>query len=206
MRRRLSLLLLVLLSAAPVALAAQGVVMPEKPLDPPHAAVRDGYLVLRDSLAGVTASIARLQRDLAQSSAYVLASRSGVLQERCSAALRTLPGTRKAFLDSPLMVKVPSVDRTALREKFESLASSLNNCQRRFTAWSNRSKSAELRGYGVPTALETGRAIHRYEAAANDVLRAIGIRLRPLGAGHNPLAGKLDSPDQPTVDRDSGTP
>ncbi len=199
-------LLLLGLLALPVPLSAQAIALPEKPLDPPHAAVRDGYLILRDSLAGVTASIARLQRDLSQSSSYVLSSRARILQERCGAASRTLPSTRESFLRSPLMDSVPEPQRLMLRRHMDALETSLKACQQKFTAWTDRDKSEELRGYGVSTALKTADAIHRYDASANDVLRAINIRLRPLGAGPNPLAGGLDSPKRRSTREDSGRP
>lgn len=181
-----------LLLILPVSLSAQGVILPEGPLDPAHATVRDGYMVLRDSLSAVMASVARLERDLSHSSPYVLASRASRLQERCSAALRTLPLTRKAFLESPLMDSVPMPQRKQLGGSLRNLETSLAGCDSQFMAWSDRSKTEELRGYGVATGLKTADAIHAYDASANDVLRLIHIRLRPLGAGPSPLAGSVE--------------
>ena len=174
--------------------------MPERPLDSAHAGVRDGYLLLRDSLTAVMASVARLERDLSHSSSYVLASRASTLQERCAAAMRMMPAARKAMLDSPLMDSLAAAQRKTLGERMRKLETSLNSCESQFAAWSDRSKSEELRGYGVATGLRTVDAIHAYDASASAALSQIKIHLRPLGAGLSPLAGSPENvrPRQPT--------
>ena len=60
--KRLFLSLLVL-TAAPLTLHAQTVIVPAKPLDAPRARVRSTLLMVRDSLITVNGATALLQRD-----------------------------------------------------------------------------------------------------------------------------------------------
>ena len=89
-----TLFLLALMSAAPLALDAQGIVIPSSRLDGSRVRARDALLVLRDSLMTISGAAASLQRDFRRTSGAVLSARARELSSACARSARTIDPAR----------------------------------------------------------------------------------------------------------------
>jgi hypothetical protein len=171
-------------------LAAQGmVVRPEPPLDAGRAALRDALLQLRDSLASIDAAASRLQRDYRQASTVLLISRARVMREACARSVRNLPPTRQAVLAA----NAPDEQRLRRRDEMvgalQQLQKALARCEREFAVMSRLGEGERVRGYGNDRATQAQAALRQYERVLGTFLRAMNIKVTPLGAKPSPVAG-----------------
>jgi len=175
------------LSAAPLS-AQASVVMPRR-LAPEQEAVKREYLRFRDTLNLVEAASARLVRDMGRTSDAAMSARARTVQAGCVASL--------AMYDSAL-VRITALnpdnpktqrDRKHLLEAFSELNQSLKECDESFGRMAKPENIEELRGYGMSRGTRLRAGIHRFNGAARGYLTSVGIEVRPIGAGANPLAG-----------------
>lgn len=184
-----TLFLLTLLTAAPLALDAQGVVMPSSRLDGARVRVRDALLVLRDSLMTINGAAASLQRDFRRTSGAVLTARARELSSACARSVRTIGPTKQAVAAAQATMPGPVRSRDALVRSLDSLSTQLNRCVTEFSAMAAPDKAEEVRGYGIRRAEPILKALGDYDHAATVFFVSWGIEVRPLGAHPDPLAG-----------------
>lgn len=174
-------------AASPIA-AQSSVVMPER-LSPEQLSVRNAYLVLRDSLHAVEAGGARLVRDKRGSSDASLSSRARVISRGCVASLGLIDSARVRMMaiesDNPRVRE----RRSNLSDSFTELAAGLGKCQTEFTRLADPANVEELRGYGFGRAEAIREIIQHFNKMSVEYLRILGIEIRPIGSGANPLAG-----------------
>jgi hypothetical protein len=172
---------------APALLAQGSIVAPER-LDPERAIVRSRVLLLRDSLITVDGAAASMQRDFRQASTSALESRARVMRDACSRSLRTLPATREAIAKFNVEPRIKYLQRDALGA-IERLQASLALCETEFGAMAVRGKGEEVRDYGNRRAETVLASLRHYDGALQNLLTALQINIRPLGAGKSALAG-----------------
>ncbi|MGH7657968.1 MAG: hypothetical protein ACREL6_07020 [Gemmatimonadales bacterium] len=183
------LIVCAILMATASPLAAQAsVVMPER-LSPEQVSVRNAYLVLRDSLHAVEAGGARLVRDKRGSSDASLSSRARVISRGCTAALGLVDSTRVRMMTIESAQPRVMERRSSLSSSFTELAAGLGKCQAEFTRLAEPANVEELRGYGFGRAEAIREIIQHFNKMSWEYLRILGIEVRPIGAGANPLAG-----------------
>jgi septal ring factor EnvC (AmiA/AmiB activator) len=187
--RRFALVALLVTGAAPALGAQAAMVVPEKPLDSERARLRDTVYVMRDTLAAVNASIARLQRDFRTASTPVLVSRARTLTADCAAARRRIPATRSAIAAAPIKSKLVLDQQKRTTTELARLETELDRCVTEFGRLSTPAKGEEVRGYGNRKAAPIQTQIRRYDEAVTGFFSALEIPHRPLGARRNPLAG-----------------
>ena len=163
------------------------VVRPEQPLSPEQIVVRDGYLLLRDSLHAIDAATARLQRDMRSTSDITLAERAKAVRDACTRSSRTLPAAKEAVLS--MVARVPAGRAATLRRKFDSLATTLAGCTSEFGGWTTPDKGGAIRGYGVNRALAVQAVLRDYDHEATNYLRIIGIKVRTPAGSPSPAPG-----------------
>ncbi|MGE0351869.1 MAG: hypothetical protein AB7Q69_01410 [Gemmatimonadales bacterium] len=178
--------------AFPAAASAQGVVGPERKLDPARAQVRDGVLLLRDSLVTIGAASARLQRDMDHASDQVLQVRSRLMSEACARSARAMAAARGDILSYD--TSKSRTQRVQLERQMNDLRATLDQCESQFGGWSKPGGGEDVRGYAVSRALRVQESVRLYEGTVDSYLKSIGIRIRPLGAGPSPLAGSVREP------------
>ena len=179
--------LLTMLGAQP--LSAQIVVQPEAPLDSARASLRDALLVLRDSLGTIDAAAARLQRDYREASGPSLLSRARVMRDACARSVRTLPSTRSAIHKAELSGVHRRRHRAELVSALDTLRGVLTRCEKDFAAMSQPDQAETVRGYANDRAVRVVGGIRRYELKMQNFVKAMGIRVTPLGATAPALAG-----------------
>ena len=184
-----TLLLLSLMTAAPLALDAQGVVMPSGRLDGARTRVRDAMLVLRDSLMTINGAAASLQRDFRRTSGEVLTARARELSNACARSARTLGPTKQVVAAAEATNPGPVRSRNALVRSLDSLNTELGRCVTEFGAMAAPGKAEEVRGYGIRRSEPILRALGDYDRVAGAFFVSWGIEVRPLGAHADPLAG-----------------
>ncbi len=185
--RRLGLTVLGLLLSAG-SLAAQAVVMPEKPIDPPRAKVRDALLVFRDSLLTVDAAAARLPRDLRTTSDAAALARARGMRDACERSAKALPLARTAVMESNWTEVNRRKSQAQLQGAMDSLGVALDRCLTEFRAMSS-GPAEEVRGYAVGRANRAHAAVQRYNRALNSYFQALDIKVRPVGGPPSPIAG-----------------
>ena len=186
--RRFALAGLILLGSAPTLSAQAAVLSPEKSLGAERTRLRDTVYVMRDSLAEVSAAVARLGRDFRGASPQVLASRARTLASDCRAARRLVPSTRAMIASAPISTKPGQDQQKRAADELSRLESELDRCVQEFEAVSTPEKGEEVRGYGNRKAAPILAQIRRYDAAIAGLFRVLAIPHRPLGARENPLA------------------
>jgi hypothetical protein len=144
---------------------------------------------MRDTLAEVSGSIARLQRDFRKASLQVLVSRARQLAADCAAAKRRVPSTRAMIASAPAKSKFVVDEQKRAGNELTRLESELTRCVSEFEALGTPDKGEEVRGYGNRRASPIKAQIRRYDAAITGLFSALEIPHRPLGARRNPLAG-----------------
>ncbi|MEP6571067.1 MAG: hypothetical protein ABJD11_00160 [Gemmatimonadota bacterium] len=179
MNRLTVLLLLVLLPAA--SLCAQTVVTPEPQLDATRIRARDALLVLRDSLASVTAAAAWMERDLASSSDQAARGWATRVSDACARSSRTLAGTQGVVIQLNVPSPDPGKQRPALTAALTTLHAELEKCVAQFKEYSASPNTADLRSYAVPEGLKVAARIHKYESTLDRYFAAADIHVRPLG-------------------------
>lgn len=172
--------LVIMLGAQPM--SAQIVVQPEAPLDSARASLRDALLVLRDSLVTVDAAAARLQRDYRQASGPSLLSRARVMRDACARSVRTIPSARSAVLRTELSDVNRLKRRVELVGALDTLRGVLTRCEKDFVAMSQPDQAETVRGYANDRAGRVLGSLRRYDQKLSNFLRAMGIRVTPLGA------------------------
>lgn len=187
--KKLVLLISLALGIVPAAAAQSAMILPDKPLRPADAHVRDAVYQVRDSMAAVTSAAARLRRDFRTTSPAVLTSRARELARACSAALRNVPPTREAVVGRKVDTKLEAAERVRLERALDAVEESLRQCDTDFTALSARGKGEEVRGYGNRRAETVVKRIVDYEEAARGYFSALRVPYSPRGAPPNPLAG-----------------
>ena len=171
-------------------LAAQGtVVRPEPVLDAGRASLRDELLRFRDTLNTIDAAAARLQRDYRQASAAALSSRARVMSDACGRSVRNVSPARRAVLAADASDKNRLRRRDEMVQALDRLGAILSRCQADFEAMSRPGQVEDVRGYGNPRAVRVQSAVRQYEKVLASFFAAMGIKVRPLGAGPRPLAG-----------------
>jgi hypothetical protein len=171
-------------------LPAQGmVVRPEPPLDAGRAALRDALVQFRDSVASIDAAAFRLQRDYRQASTASLISRANVMHEACARSVRNLPPTRKAVLAANASDERRLRRRGEVIGALDQLQKALTRCELDFAVMSRPGEGERVRGYGNDRAMRVQAAIRKYERVVETFLRAMNIRVAPLGTKPRPVAG-----------------
>jgi hypothetical protein len=183
-----TLILLSVLSALPLTLSAQAVVMPTAPLDAARTRVRDAMLVLRDSLMTINGATARLQRDFRQTSAAVLTTRAREVSNACARAVRTIGPTKQVVAAARATNPVPVRSRNALVSSLDSLNGQLSRCATEFGGMAEPGRAEEVRGYGIRRSEPVLKALDDYDRTAEAFFATWGIEVRPLGARPSPLA------------------
>lgn len=184
-----TLFLLALMTAAPLALDAQGIVIPSSRLDGSRVRARDALLVLRDSLMTISGAAASLQRDFRRTSGAVLSARARELSSACARSARTIGPTRQAVAAAQATNPGPARSRDALVRSLDSLNTELGRCATEFRAMSAPDKAEEVRGYGIRRSEPILKALGDYDRATAAFFVSWGIDVRPLGAHPDPLAG-----------------
>ena len=158
-------------------MAQSDFVRPEA-LDSASAQMRDSYVLVRDTLRQVNGGSALLQRDVRIGS-----------ESSCSASLRQLDLARREMLASKLAPRAPAPRRTALDKSLTDLRSVLLTCVSEYQKLGTRAQAPEIRGRGIAQSRTNQQAVRNFESAADAYLLSLGIKVRPFGAGENPLAG-----------------
>jgi hypothetical protein len=184
-----TLLLLSLITAAPLALDAQGVLMPSSRLDGARTRVRDAMLVLRDSLITINSAAASLQHDFRQTSGAVLSARARELSNACARSVRTIGPTRQVVASAAATSPGRVRSRDALVRSLDSLNTELSRCVTEFSAMAAPDRAEEVRGYAIRRSEPVLKALGDYDRACSAFFVAWGIEVRPLGAHPDPLAG-----------------
>ncbi len=183
------LLTLAALTISAVPLSAQASMVLPKRLAPEQEAVKSEYLRFRDTLNAVEAASARLVRDMGRTSDAAMSARAKTVQAGCVASL--------AMYDSAL-VRITALnpdnpktqrDRKHLLESFGELHQGLQECDEGYGRLAKPENIEELRGYSMGRGTRLRATIHRFNGAARAYLTSVGIEVRPIGAGENPLAG-----------------
>jgi hypothetical protein len=194
MTRPTLVLLLALVPAAAAVratpLAAQATaVLPDKPLDAPHAKAKTTLVALRDSLLAINSGLARLQRDYQQASPITLEARARVIQQACTGAGRTIPDARSAA--GALSASSPSLRKVQadLVRGMERLQTALTGCDRQWGAMGQSGKGEEVRGYGQRRSQPLAEALREFDTQFQRFARGFGLNIRPLGAPKSTLAG-----------------
>ncbi|MGH7508869.1 MAG: hypothetical protein ACREMZ_05320 [Gemmatimonadales bacterium] len=181
--------LLLLLIFCARELGAQGtVVLPQPPLDSARASLRDGLLVLRDSLNSIDAAASRLQRDYRGASAAALLSRARVMRDACARSARTVVPTRETVAAALITDPRKQKRRGELIQALDRLQEELTRCHSDFAALAQPGQGEQVRGYGNQRAVRVQAALRTYAPKASAFLAAMGIRVAPLGAAPSPLA------------------
>lgn len=164
-------------------------VLPDKPLPPEHARVRDAAYVLRDTLFAITGAAARLQRDFRQTSDASLTSRAREVALACAAAERNIATPRTLLGEMPADTRLREREKKRLLGAYDKLAAATQSCRDEFDGLAQPGKGEAVRGYGNHHASTVVREIRRYESALDGYFRAMNIPNRPRGARPSPLAG-----------------
>ncbi len=171
-------------------LGAQGtVVLPEAPLDPARATLRDKLLDFRDSLSTIDAAAARLHRDYRQASEAVLRSRAQIMSEACARSLRNVPLARKVVQGSEASDKARRQSRRELLEALDRLRPVLTSCETDFAGMGGLGKGEEVRGYGNHRAIRIQSALRGYERVLARYFHVFGIRTPAAGFREPPTPG-----------------
>jgi hypothetical protein len=181
------LVLLGIVAARP--LAAQTVIQPSPPLDSARAALRDALLVLRDSLTTIDAAAARLQRDYRVTSGPSLLSRARVMRDACARSIRTIPSTQDALLQTSPSDPQRLKRRKELVRALDRLKDALSHCEAEFAAMSQPGQAERVRDYANDRAVRVQGVLRKYDQTLRDFFDVMGIRVRPVGAGRDSLAG-----------------
>jgi len=186
--KRMALLLVI--TICPAALAAQGtVVVPEPALDAGRATLRDQLLRFRDTLNGIDAAAARLQRDYRAASGAALSSRARVMTDACARSGRNVLPARRAVLAADASDSGRIKSRTQLLRALDQLRVVLSRCEADFAALSRPGQEENVRGYGNDRAVRVQGALRRYEQVLAGFFNAMGIKVSPLGASAHPAVG-----------------
>jgi hypothetical protein len=164
-------------------MAAQTVIRPAAPLDSARAALRDAFLVLRDSLVTIDGAAGRLQRDYREASGPALLSRARVMHDACAASRRTVAPTRQAVQSAQLTDSAKVKRRQDVVAQLDQLKGALARCESEFFDMSKAGEAERVRGYANDRAGKVQRALRSYEMAARDFLSIVGIRVNPVGSG-----------------------
>lgn len=186
---RPGLMLLIGILAAPSLLRAQTVVRPDPPLDAERAKLRDALLVVRDSLQTIDAAAARLQRDYREAAAISLVARARTMRAACAGSDQALGPARGTVRAAKVVGALRSRRRLELLEGLDRLQEALTRCQAQFGVMSEPDQGERVRGYGNDRAVRVQAALRRYEGTLGQFLGAMGIKVRPPGAGPPPLSG-----------------
>ena len=170
-------------------LTAQTVMRPDPPLDSARAAMRDAFLILRDTLNTIDGAAARLQRDFRLASGPSLLSRARVMREACARSVRMVPPTRRMLLDAKLSDRRRLKQRSELVGAMDHLSGALARCELDFAGMSRPGQAETVRGYGNDRAIRVQSALRKYEHALRGFLGAMGIRVTPLGVHTGSAAG-----------------
>jgi hypothetical protein len=165
------------------------IVRPPAPLDSARATLRDAVLVLRDSLNSIDAAAARLQRDNRAASGAALSSRARIMRDACARSFRTVPATKVVVASADASSEVRVKHQRKLLRALDQLGQGLSRCETEFAAMSKPGAAEEVRGYGNHRAARVQAELRKYAQAASGFLSVMGIKVTPLGAGPNPLAG-----------------
>lgn len=171
-------------------MAAQGgFIRPDPKLDSAAVSARDAYLVLRDTLRTIDAASSRLTRDIRSGTGALLLSRVRAIRAGCAAALRAEEPARKNLLAAEVAQRTPTVRRTELEQSITELRAALTRCVEEYTGYVDRERPEEVRNTGNQLASATITTSHKFERIAERYLLAVGVKIRPYGAGPNPFAG-----------------
>lgn len=183
------LIICAMLAGTAAPLAAQTAVARPTDLSVEQISVRDAYLVIRDTLHAVGAGGARLIRDKNGSSDAVLSSRARIISQDCSAAFGMLDSTRAGMMVIESEDPRVAERRSNLSEAFTRLTAGLEECESGFARLAEPANIEELRGYGFGRAEAIREIIHHFNKMSTEYLLILGVEVRPIGAGPNPLAG-----------------
>jgi hypothetical protein len=187
--KRTAFITLCLIASAGSLDAQATMVLPDKPLPPAHARMRDAAYVLRDTLFAVTSAAARLNRDFRQTSDASLVSRAREMSLACGAVERNIADPRAAITGTATDSRFREREKQRLLAAFTDLARAAATCTSRFASLSEAGQGEEVRGYGNRDAAAMVSEIRKYEGALDGFFRSMNIPNRPRGARPNPLAG-----------------
>ena len=177
--------LAILLAAGARALDAQAVVQPDPILDSTQSVIQRSVHSLRDTLALVQAASARIARDIRTTSDAVLRARARQLAGDCTAASRTITGTRAVVVSANRPKPDPRKLRPGMEQALDELKAQLDRCVVEFRGLATPEKAQELRDYGIGRGQKIQQAIRRYELGVRSYFfGATGVRYLPGQRGH----------------------
>lgn len=165
-----------LLIGATTALPAQA---GNGPLDSARAGYRADLILLRDSLARVSAASFRVQRDLRSAGDETLQAQVSRLRERCTAMRSLLAEYRERF--------EPAAAPDSVRDAMIAFRVALDRARRdlrtQCQSWIPTAQAAmqpdSLREWGPYRLNELDQAIGAYHAAVAQFARRVGFRMPP---------------------------
>jgi hypothetical protein len=172
--------LLLLLAARP--LAGQMVVTNDT-LDTERQEVRDILIVLRDSLRTVEAAAAQFQRGHQSASTELLYSRGRALQRACVRSVRNVEPARETVEAGAWDSEYRTETQKALLDEMTTLEQALLACDSVWERLASLDDPDDLRTDGPVQAESIAEVIHQYSTAVSAFYKALGIYVRPIGAG-----------------------
>jgi hypothetical protein len=185
--------MVVVASAGP--LQAQATVLqPDRKLSPSEDSLQSALYQLRDTLAQLSGTVARMERDFRQTSDAALISRAREIHRNCLAADRNLPGVTAVVTGFPEGTRLQENQRRQLLGAITQLHEALAECTTGFEALAVPGKGDEIRGYGNARLMPLRRELLRYDSAVDGYFRSLRIPNRPLGSKANPIIGHTSPP------------
>lgn len=180
-----------LVTAAVLLLAASSLqaqmVVTNDTLDTERRNVRDALVILRDSLRTVEAAAAQFERGNASASSELLYSRGRTLMKSCSRSLRNVGPTRAVVEADDWNDEYRTLRQTELLAAMNHLEKSLQACESVWSTLATPAGADEIRSKGVTEARSISQEIHLYGNSVDAFYKALGIYVRPIGAGEGIL-------------------
>ena len=152
-------------------------------LDVERREVRDVLTVLRDSLRTVEAAAAQFERGHQSASIELLISRAQSIQRACARSRRNLPAARKQVAAGSWSTEYRTKAQDNLLDEMVQLEESLEACESVWARLASLDEADELRADGPAQAQSISTAIRRYTSDVDALYKALGIYVRPIGAG-----------------------
>lgn len=156
----------------PAVLAAQ---TPQ--IDSTRVRYHDALVTLRDSLNGVIAATWAFNRDLQAAGPETVLARAAAVARRCRSAEGTIRRTEPVFRRTD---QRSARSAASVLEALKGVTTSLRvSCRRGFDQPRDKVPADSVKAWGPYYARQMEEAIQRYEAAAAQFSRAVGVKVEP---------------------------
>lgn len=146
-------------------------------VDSTRARYHDALVTLRDSLNGVVAATWSFNRDLQAAGPETVLARAAAVARRCRAAEGTIRRTEPVFRQAGRQAARAAAN---VMDQLRNVTTSLqSHCRRGFDHSRGTVPADSVRAWGPYYARQMEQAIQRYEAAAAQFSRAVGVRIDP---------------------------